>query len=69
MRYCATATWAAITRVYVDDFDAALSHLKAHKVRIRASHPQWPAPAPARPVYFSPWGRQRELLSFERQGL
>lgn len=52
---------------YVDDFDAALTHLKAHGVRILGE----PTVRTAGPsggqtwVYFlTPWGMQLELVSF-----
>ena len=51
---------------YVDDFDAALDHLKAHGVRIM-SEPTYSQNASEgqRWVYFlSPWGMQFELVSF-----
>jgi catechol 2,3-dioxygenase-like lactoylglutathione lyase family enzyme len=51
---------------YVDDFDAALAHLRAEGVRIMGE-PQWIDAGPAagaRWIYFlSPWGLQLELCS------
>ena len=54
--------------LYVDDFDAAMDHLKAHNVRLMAgggpavdSGPE----AGLRTCYFlTPWGMQMELISY-----
>ncbi|WP_275393425.1 VOC family protein [Novacetimonas hansenii] len=52
---------------YVDDFDAALTHLKLHGVRLLGK-PTYRNTGPSAGqtwVYFlTPWGMQLELVSF-----